>query len=372
MKKTIVTALILIASSFVAISPAAAITCPTGTYIDFNEPSKCKASPNTVTPSNLTSVKNCTKGTFNTTTQKCDIPGAWVEATTYTSTTEYKVKTCSSGTLANDGKCHTQLDPPVVTATETRFTWYTCPTQYHPNLSGTKCTGVGPAIGTSIDAIVNKTPCSAGFTDLNGVCSQLKTEEISDPTETVDGYYCGNDLQTSSTCNVAGYTSAATTADPSITYSGTCPIYYTFSTTAGTCTAYTFSPETPITGTIYKCLVSTYGITFTAYFNYDASINAPIGVSRSCTLVSSAITQTETGVYLCTTISNLNGVSISFVSENDVSASTTNSFTQCDFIPAEELNFDTTLDTFELNSSYCTNRPTFELYLICLGIEQSV
>lgn len=371
MKKVVVTALILVASSFFAISPAAAITCPPGTYVDFNEPTKCKASPATATPSNLTSVKTCSKGTLNATTQKCDIPGGWVEPTSYTSTTEYKVKVCASGTLEADGKCHIALNPPELIATETRFVWYTCPTQYHPHLNGTKCDGAGLAYGTQIDAVVNKTPCSAGFEDVDGVCSKYKTENIADPTDRVDGYYCDGVLQTSSTCNVAGYTAPSTTADPTITYSGTCPTYYTFSTTLGTCNAYTFSPDNPTDGNIYRCLVTSYGITFTQYFNYDASINAPVGVSRSCTQVTTATTNSGAGVYLCTTISNANGISISFVSETDVSASNSQINTACDWIPSEELEFDTTIEEFELYSTYCTNRPTFEAYLLCIGIEQS-
>ena len=368
MRKSAAIAFIVFSASLIGIAPAQAVTCPTGTYVSLSEPTKCTASPATATPLTKVTVKTCSSGTLNTNTGKCDIPGGWVEPTTYTSTDEKKENICSSGSLGTDGKCHTTLNPPVLIATEFRFTTYSCPTQYHPNLSGTKCTGVGPAVGTSIDAVASKPPCSTGYSEVDGVCSKYKTEDVSDPTSTVVGYYCDGIFQTSTTCSVAGYTSAATTADPTISYTGTCPTYYTFSTTAGTCSAYTFAPDNATATNIYKCLVTSYGVTFTAYFNYDASINAPVGVSRTCTQQTNAETRSGIGVYLCTTISNSNGITISFVSETDVTGATTANFTQCDWIPSEELDFDATLDDYTLSSDYCINTPTFESYLNCIGI----
>jgi len=371
MKKTAVVAFIVFVATLTGIAPSSAITCPTGTYVSLNEPTKCTPSPLTVTPTNLQTVESCPKGVLNPNTSLCDIPGGFIESYQYISTTTKKAFTCANGTQPNaNNQCATPLIPNQVSSIPIIRTT-TCPYADHPNLSSNRCWNSN--YSSNIEPVTTLS-CTEGYTKgktLGGLdyCWKVITETFEDAVSSVVGYYCDGDLQTSEVCVVPAGFAPATSVAPAFSFTGTCPSYYTFSPSTGICNAYTFSPDAPTTGQIYKCLVTSFSLTFTSYFNYDASINAPVGVSRSCTLVTTVQNQSELGVYLCTSISNTNGITISFVSENDVSSVTTATTTTCDFIPAEDLGIDTTFDEITLSSDYCINRPTFELYLTCIGIQ---
>lgn len=361
MKKVLV-AFILLTSSLIGISEASAVTCPSGTVVSSTDSTKCIASPGTKNATDKTTVYTCANGVFNTSTNKCDIPGGWVEPTTYTSTTTHTVSTCSSGSLGADGYCHVTLNPPITNV------------QYSPanDCSGSYFYSAGEChliskYTTTKPADIYPS-CPTGYTRSGDNCIKTIYEILDAPTQTVDGYYCGGVLQTSSLCTVAGYYSPSSTADPVITFSGTCPTYYTFQKTDGICYAYVFAPETPTLLTVYKCTETQWNtVPRTTYYNYDASIISPFGVSRSCLVSTSSPVIANEGIYLCTSVNIVTNNTFFYVSDTDATSSTTTVITQCDFVSTEGSLSDEVEDVIVLSSNDCQNLQYFNEYLACLA-----
>lgn len=367
--KKVVIVLALFANSFIGISEAnAVITCPSGTIVSETNSANCVANPVTTIATDLQTVYTCPNGTLNTTTHKCEIPGGYVQPTTYTSTTYHYQKTCESGTLQADGYCHVAINPPITNSQYSPGTTsYSCSTYPYLSLSVDRCYSINN-YSSSISATPTTTypTCPTGYTRSGDNCIKTITEILATPVNTVDGYYCGSTLQTTSLCQVAGYYQPNTEVDSVISYSGTCPLYYTFQKTDGTCNAYSFVPEAPSLLTVYKCTETSWNsVPRTVFYNYDASISSPFGVSRSCLVSTSSPVNPVEGVYLCTSVNINTNNSFFYVSDTDATSSTTSVITQCDFISTEGSITEETEDITSLNSNDCQNLQWFSDYLAC-------
>jgi len=369
--KKISVALLLVISTFTGITSAhSAITCPNGTVISTQDPTKCISSTVAYIPTDRIATSICPENATVTLDNKCRVPGYWVAGGTYQGSPRY-VFWCSGGVApSSDGYCHTPLNPPIVNSQYSPGS-YSCPSYYFAYLSGNRCNGsVYGYLGTSISATFTYPACDSGYVRNGDNCQKTITEILSSPTQYIDGYDCNGTISASQTCTTTGFLTADSITDPAVAYTGTCTQWLIFNKTTGLCTPYVFSPDTPITETIYKCIATGWATTpTTSYYNYDASVVAPFGKSITCTPTQLAPTQDlRDGVYLCSSINLISGNIYYYASDVDATGLTATVQTNCDFSVTEltllleeepEYNFSTN-DT-------CDNLVTFAQYMTCLA-----
>lgn len=371
--KKVLAGLLLIIASLNGISPASgAITCPAGTVISTQDSTKCISSTIAYIPTDRTTIYTCPQGTTLTTDNKCLTPGYYVQGGTYQGTPRYMFF-CSGQTLGSDGYCHVPLNPPIVNSIYSPGTpTYTCSTYPYLSLSGSNCYSINnysqniPATNTGTTYPV----CQSGYTRSGDNCTKTIYEILQQPTQVIDGYDCNGTVSASQTCYTSGYMTSDSLSDPVQSYQGTCSTWLIFSKTTGLCSPYVFSPDTPITQTIYQCVITGWAtIPTTVFYNYDASVVAPFGKSITCQPTTITPTsETRDGVYICTSINMISGNIYYYASEIDATGATATVETNCDFSINEVLSpieEDLTYD-YSTNDD-CDNIVTFSAYMTCLA-----
>lgn len=383
MKKSISVVFILLVSSVIGMpSSSAAVTCPTGTVISTADSTKCISTPAIKEATNLQTIRSCDPGdVYSTVYSQCIKEGIYVAAGSYTGTAHYSTSCASYQTSTNQvfynsstGQCE------VTTFSQPQDIYvgfyYYCSSSNYMTLSGDRCNGSTYGyFGSSITASKATNPCPTNYVASGGYgwcSSQVLVSSITNqtPSYTIDYYTCNGTYNgTNTVCTSSGYTTAPTFYQPVYSYTGDCTMYYTFSTAAGNCQAYVFDPLTPVSGEIYRCTEKTLtNLSLVTYYSYNASINAPYGISRTCVLYTSTVSNSLTGIYICSTVSLTgDGNILFFVSEVDSTMNTTVTTTDCTFQPyeLEDSDAEDVITLYAANDP-CDNLNNYVLYIICI------
>ena len=413
MKKALFTALLLLSSSLLGINSAnAVITCPSGSVISSTDSTKCISTPATVSPTSPQTIYTCPagytlSGSNCTTTPKptqianswityscpsggslsgstCYYNNGWVD-TSYSATANYSYSCPDGGTLS--GTTCTVADS---TSTYTATSTNSCPSGYHyylgdcvnnstgsvtnsrvttyscPNggtLSGTTCTVTTSGRTYTATSWVSSYSCPSGGDLSNSTCVRGYYATGTYSATATTNYSCpdGGTLNTSHYCEFTALSVVAT-----ISYSGTCPMYYTLNAITGICEAVAFIPPV-ITGSIYwLCSYPLTGVSSPTRYSYDATIPG----FRDCTKYfdTNNSSSTDTGIYICEVTNLTSTENYYYTSQNDETKNTEANIITCDFIPFEN----SYIEEEEITANYgqtdtCDNIFIFSDYLACLN-----